>query len=243
MASKFVVALAAMLPAGVLAAPAANTLQIDAYGDSTTAGVIKQQGKSRITKASEIGFLTQMLQQHYGSQLNIVVKNHGVPGAQAAELLYKHGGNDDSDWVKLMQQSPAKIVLLNFAINDARHVFFKDKRVHLESPEEYGRIMTRLVQVAKASHKQVILQEPNPICGKVARWNVWPYVWQLNQVAQQQQVAIVHQFSVIKANPAWQAQMSEDCIHPLEPLYQQKAVRTFRLIAPMVNHYLGQQHS
>jgi lysophospholipase L1-like esterase len=241
MTRKLMVLALALAPIAALAAPGLSTLQIDAFGDSTTAGVISKDRKSSITKASEIGELTQMLQQQYGDRVNIVVKNHGVPGAQAAELLYPHGGDDQSHWEDLMKTSPAKIVLINYAINDARHYFFKDKKVRLESPEEYGRIITRLVEVAKQNHKQVILQEPNPICGKAERWNVWPYVWQLNQVAKQQQVAVVHQYSVIKEDRDWQSQMSDDCIHPLESLYKAKADRTFSIVSPLVQQSLAQQ--
>ena len=98
----------ALAPITALAAPGLSTLQIDAFGDSTTAGVISKDRKSSITQASEIGELTQMLQQQYGDRVNIVVKNHGVPGAQAAQLLYPHGGDDQSHWEDLMKTSPAK---------------------------------------------------------------------------------------------------------------------------------------
>lgn len=241
MSRKIIAVALVLVPCMALAASAENMLQIDVYGDSTTAGVISQDRKSSITKASEIGELTLMLQRQYGDQVNIVVKNHGVPGAQAAQLLYQQSDNDESQWAALMKISPAKIVLLNYAINDARHYFFKDKDVHLESPEEYGRIMSRLVEIAKKNNKQVILQEPNPVCGNAELWNVWPYVWQLNRVAEQQQVAIVRQYRAIKEDHNWQSQMSDDCIHPRESLYKIKADRTFRILSPLVKQSLTQQ--
>ncbi|MEZ3499144.1 SGNH/GDSL hydrolase family protein [Pantoea sp. KPR_PJ] len=214
---------------------------IAAYGDSTTAGVMSSGGKNIITPGNEIATLQTLLQNKYGP--GVEVKNHGVPGAQAAELLYNKGQDDPSGWTERMANSDAKLILLNYAINDARHFFFKDKNTHLESPEEYGRIMTALVKEAKAHHKLVVLQEPNPICGKVERWNVWPYVYQLNEVAKAQDVPIVKQWSAIKAKRDWQSGMSADCIHPSEMLYQQKAQQTFDVITAHYDKELSQHGS
>ncbi|MGP4130221.1 SGNH/GDSL hydrolase family protein [Pantoea tagorei] len=95
---------------------------IDAYGDSTTAGVTSSGGKNIIAPGNEMAYLQQMLQSKYGSAIE--VKNHGVPGAQAAELLYKKGTDDTSPWRERMANSSAQLILLNYAINDARHYFF-----------------------------------------------------------------------------------------------------------------------
>jgi len=214
---------------------------IDAYGDSTTAGVMSSGGKNIITPGNEMANLQKMLQSKYGSAIE--VKNHGVPGAQAAELLYNKGKDDPSGWSERMAHSDAKLILLNYAINDARHFYFKDKNTHLESPEEYGRIMTTLVREAKAHNKLVVLQEPNPICGKVERWNVWPYVYQLNEVAKAEGVPIVKQWTAIKARRDWQSGMSADCIHPSESLYQQKAQQTFDVISANFGKELSQSGS
>lgn len=202
---------------------------IAAYGDSTTAGVISSGGRNIITKSNEMHYLHQMLKDKYGD--DVQVKNHGVPGAQAAQLLFSHNNMPQTAWAERIAKSNANMILLNYAINDARIYFFKDKKAHQESPEEYKRIMTELVKVAKANNKLVVLQEPNPICGRAEKWNVWPYVYQLNEVAKEQQVPIVKQFSVIKENRMWQKAMSPDCIHPSEMLYKQKAQRTFNVLS------------
>lgn len=212
---------------------------IAAYGDSTTAGVTSSGGKNVITPDNEMTYLQQMLQARYGK--GVLVQNHGVPGAQAAELLYSKGENDPAGWSARMAKSSASLILLNYAINDARHLFFKDKNTHLESPEEYRRILTELVKGAKAQNKLVVLQEPNPICGKVERWNVWPYVYQLDAVAKAENVPIVKQWSEIKTNRAWQTEMSPDCIHPTPALYKQKAQNTYNVISANFSHVLSQQ--
>lgn len=201
---------------------------IAAYGDSTTAGVVSRDGKNIISPHNEMSFLQRLLRQKYGQRIE--VRNHGVPGQQAAELLYNKGADDASGWRERMENSPASLVLINYAINDARHNFFHDRRAHQENPAEYYRIMTALVQQAKAENKRVVLQEPNPVCGKIARWNIAPYVDELNRVAQQQNVPIVRQWSAIQQQSDWQHGMSPDCIHPSETLYQQKAQRTFAVI-------------
>lgn len=220
-----------MMSAPLLAQAADNQkpLIIAAYGDSTTAGVISSGGRNVITKNNEINYLHQLLKKTYGD--DIEVKNHGVPGAQAAELVLTQDNKSQLDWAERMRQSSASIILLNYGINDARIYFYKDKKAHQESPQEYRRIMTALVKGAKASNKLVILQEPNPVCGRAERWNIWPYVYQLNEVAKEQNVPIVRQFSVIKENRDWQKEMSPDCIHPSEELYKQKAQRTFDVLS------------
>ncbi|WP_380179196.1 SGNH/GDSL hydrolase family protein [Kalamiella sp. sgz302252] len=233
----------AVLSASCLAQAAneSDAFVIAAYGDSTTAGVMSSGGKNIITPGNELAYLQKMLQSKYGSAIE--VENHGLPGAQAAALLYRKGQEDTSLWRERMDNSSAKIILLNFAINDARHFFFKDKNAHLESPEEYARLMTELVKEAKAHNKLVVLQEPNPICGKAERWNVWPYVYQLNEVAKAQDVPIVKQWSAIKAQRDWQSGMSPDCIHPSEMLYQQKAQQTFNVISANFDKELSQPGS
>ena len=178
--------------------------------------------------------LLTLLQAQYGP--GVQLKNYGVPGAQAADLLYgkkKQQGSADR-WAQRMAASKADIILINYAINyainDALHYYFKDKHVHQESPQKYKRIITELVKVAKQHNKRLVLQEPNPLCGRAERWNLYPYVYQLNQVAKEQNVPVVKQYARIKAMKGWQKQMSPDCIHPSETLYKVKAQETFDVI-------------
>lgn len=213
---------------------------IAAYGDSTTAGVTASGGRNIISKNNEVSFLQQLLREKYGN--NIEVKNHGMPGAQVSVLVF-NDDNSPQDWSERMAKSDANMILINYAINDARINFFKDKGARIESPQEYKRIMTELVKGAKANNKLVVLQEPNPICGKAERWNVWPYVYQLNEVAKEQQVPIVKQYSVIKQNRDWQSEMSPDCIHPNEMLYKQKAERTFDVLSSNFDRIFSQHSS
>ncbi|WP_217548636.1 SGNH/GDSL hydrolase family protein [Pantoea sp. GbtcB22] len=217
-----------------------GTFIIAAYGDSTTAGVTASGNRNILSKNNEVSFLQQMLREKYGN--NIEVKNHGMPGAQVSVLVYDKD-NTPMNWSERMAKSDANMILINYAINDARINFFKDKGERIETPQEYKRIITELVKGAKANNKLVVLQEPNPICGKAERWNVWPYVYQLNEVAKEQQVPIVKQYSAIKQNRDWQSEMSPDCIHPNEMLYKQKAERTFNVLSSTFDSVLSRHSS
>lgn len=206
------------------ATPTPAAIVIAAYGDSTTAGVTSSGGRNIIIKDNEISYLQQMLQQKYGPVVRI--ENHGSPGALLTELT-----QSSLSWEQRMAQSDASIILINYAINDARIYSAKNRPAGAESPEDFNRILTGLIKTAKAHHKQVVLQQPNPLCGRAERWNLWPYVYQLNQVAQQQQVPIVRQYQLIKQQGDWRSEMSPDCIHPTSTLYKKKAEQTFELLS------------
>ncbi|WP_312055483.1 SGNH/GDSL hydrolase family protein [Pantoea brenneri] len=211
-------------PLLVQAASAPAAIVIAAYGDSTTAGVTSSGGRNIISKENEISYLQQMLQQKYGPAVRI--ENHGSPGAQLTEL-----SRSPVSWEQRMAQSDARIILINYAINDARVYSAKNRPAGAESPADFNRTLTSLIKTARAHHKRVVLQQPNPLCGRAERWNVWPYVYQLNQVAQQQQVPIVRQYQLIKQQGDWRSEMSADCIHPTKTLYKKKAEQTFDLLS------------
>jgi len=212
------------VPLLVQATEAPTTVVIAAYGDSTTAGVTSSGGRNVISKENEMTYLQQMLQEKYGPDVRI--ENHGSPGAQVSELV-----NSKESWEQRMAQSDASIILINYAINDARVYSGKNRPAGAESPQEFNRILTELVKTARAHGKQVVLQQPNPLCGRAEQWNVWPYVYQINEVARQQQVPVVRQYEFIKQQKKWDSQMSPDCIHPTKDLYQIKAQQTFTLLS------------
>lgn len=221
---RFLPLLVIAAPLMVQAADAPAAVVIAAYGDSTTAGVTSSGGRNVISKENEMTYLQQMLQEKYGPDIRI--ENHGSPGAQVSELI-----NAKESWEQRMAQSDASIILINYGINDA-HVFSGKNHSHgAESPQDFNRILTDLVKTAKAHGKQVVLQQPNPLCGRAEQWNVWPYVYQINAVAREQQVPVVRQYELIKQQKTWNSQMSPDCIHPTKDLYQLKAQQTFALLS------------
>ena len=92
--------------------------------------------------------------------------------------------------------------------------------------------MTQLITIAREEGKQVILQEPHPICGRAEKWHVAPYVTKLDALAKAESVPLARQYQRILQMKDWQSLMSPDCIHPSEQLYRMKAEETFRCWSP-----------
>ena len=208
---------------------------IEAYGGSSTAGVMavrKENGrlKNVVTRENEIHFLSDFLQKKYGKSIEVI--NKGQPSAQAIELLngtYKYKNN--GLWADEMKKSKARLIILNFATNDARHYHFKDaKPDYVLSPDQYEKVMTELITIARDNGKQVVLQEPHPLCGKAVSWNISPYSARLDAVAKTLSVPLVKQYQRIQEIPGWQSMMSPDCIHPSSELYKIKAEETWKVI-------------
>ncbi|WP_240155544.1 SGNH/GDSL hydrolase family protein [Candidatus Pantoea multigeneris] len=207
---------------------------IEAWGGSSTKGVIaiRENGrlKNIVTPDNEIAWLNRLLQQKYGPDIEVV--NRGEPSAQAVELLhgtYKY--KNSPPWATSMSGSTANVVLLNFATNDARHYHFTDTAAdYVISPDQYRQVMTQLIRLAENQGKKVVLQEPHPLCGRAVKWDIAPYVQQLDSLARAQHIPLVAQYQRIKAMPDWQSLMSPDCIHPSVAMYRNKAEATFAVL-------------
>lgn len=208
---------------------------IEAYGGSSTAGVVavrKPDGRltNVISRHNEMHFLRDALQSKYGENIDVI--NKGKPSAQAIELLYgTYKYKDNERWADEMKKSRANIIILNFATNDARHYRFKDaKPSYVLSPAQYQEVMTRLVNIARENGKEVVLQEPHPLCGKAEGWNVSPFNARLDTLAKTLSVPLVRQYQRIQSMTDWKSMMSPDCIHPSEALYKIKAEETYKVI-------------
>jgi acyl-CoA thioesterase-1 len=149
---RYVACIAGVLMAGsVCAAPPASPSDapacppspkvtlIAAYGDSTTQGVPAGQNMPAYLEAALC---------HYK------VTNEGVSGTRADQLLNGTDGRH-KPWADEMKQSKARIVLLNFGINDSHQAG--------ETVQSYSMNMDLLVRTAKDAGKLVVLQTPNPI--------------------------------------------------------------------------------
>jgi len=210
------------------------TFIIEAWGGSSTKGVlaVREAGRLRniVSERNEIAVLNQLLQAKYGRGVQVI--NRGAPSAQAIELLngrYKYDRNPP--WQETMKRSDARLILLNFATNDARHYHFHDiEESYQVSPERYSEVMTALIESARANGKAVVLQEPHPLCGRAEKWDVAPYAARLEAVARAEKVPLVSQYQRIQKMHDWRALMSPDCIHPSEELYRIKALETFKVI-------------
>lgn len=226
--------------AEVPAAP--DSFIIEAYGGSSTLGAmaIRENGKQHNIniKENEIALLNKWLTEKYGTGIKVI--NKGAASAQAMDLLHpKYFYKKNKNWREEMKKSPAKIVLLNFATNDARHFHFKDTEAkYVISPEQYTQVMTELITIAREEGKQVVLQEPHPICGGAKKWNVAPYVTRLDKLARAESVPLVSQYQRILQMKEWQSLMSPDCIHPSKALYRIKAEETYSVLRSHFNDEL-----
>ncbi|WP_072208575.1 SGNH/GDSL hydrolase family protein [Pantoea dispersa] len=220
-----------------------NNFIIEAYGGSSTRGAmaIKENGKLRAIyiKDNEIALINQWLQEKYGDGIRVV--NKGASSSQAMDLLNgKYFYKNNKSWREEMKKSPAKIILLNFATNDARHFHFRDiEKDYQVSPDKYTQVMTQLITIAREEGKQVILQEPHPICGRAEKWHVAPYVTKLDALAEAESVPLARQYQRILQMKDWQSLMSPDCIHPSEQLYRMKAEETFSVLVSHFNTELA----
>nr|MBA2815894.1 lipolytic protein G-D-S-L family [Candidatus Pantoea persica] len=84
---------------------------------------VRENGRLRniVAAENEMAVLNQLLQAKYGDGVRVV--NRGAPSAQAIELLndrYKYQHNPP--WPEVMKRSSARLILLNFATNDARQL-------------------------------------------------------------------------------------------------------------------------
>jgi lysophospholipase L1-like esterase len=235
MSKHIVICLLTFLSFASSAKTSDSRMIIEAYGGSSTAGVMairKNNGRltNIITKDNEMHFLNGFLQKKYGQSIKVI--NKGQPSAQAIELLngtYKY--KENGLWADEMKKSKARLIILNFATNDARHYHFKDaKPGYVLSPEQYEKVMTELITIARDNGKQVVLQEPHPLCGKAEKWDVSPYSSKLDSLAKSLSVPVVKQYQRIQDMAGWPSMMSPDCIHPSNELYKIKAEETYKVI-------------
>ncbi|MCA8264786.1 SGNH/GDSL hydrolase family protein [Burkholderia vietnamiensis] len=211
-----------------------KTVLIEEYGDSTTHGLQIFNGVASVTPNSEPAVLQQLLQQQFGAA--VTVSNEGVDGAEAAQLL---NGTDKkhAPWDQQMAASKADIVTLNFMRNDSFYNSVPQAGLPQESPEEYGRILTQLVQVARAHGKQVVLYEPNPVAFPEGNVAMLAYLDQLKKVVVAQQVPVVFNWEYSQGLADYPSLLS-DGVHPVDALYRYNAEWAAQVVAPMVQSLL-----
>ncbi|MDN8030072.1 SGNH/GDSL hydrolase family protein [Burkholderia multivorans] len=211
-------------------ASAPQMVVIESYGDSTTQGWQVVNGTGQVTVNSAPAVLQNLLQDRFGTTVS--VSNNGVGATEASQLLNGTDGVHPT-WQNQMATSKAQIITLNFGLNDAYYTMAKKDGIASESPADFASTMTQLIQIARASGKQVILFEPNPTCEPIRQPLMPAYVDALRQVAAAQQVPIVGEFDAFLAMPNWAAMLS-DCLHPTDPGYAMKAQLEFPVVASAV---------
>jgi lysophospholipase L1-like esterase len=139
-----------------------------------------------------------------------------------------------------MATSKADIILINLGLNDALYANIATPKASVETPNQYAQILGRLISMAEANGKVVVLEEPNPSCMKT-RADVLPkYVAQLRLVGRQRNVAVIPQFDEILSMPGWTTWLG-DCVHPSPAVYRLKAGRTLSVLIPLVRDFESKQ--
>ncbi|MBN3763093.1 SGNH/GDSL hydrolase family protein [Burkholderia sp. Ac-20365] len=198
---------------------------IDAQGDSTMWGFQTSDGfnKSWQTPNNPPALLQAALQARFGPQ--VIVQNNGVPGATLVDR--EKGVNGYSEpYARWVANSPAHIVIVNFALNDADN--------HLKEPPAVFRAhLMRFIEQSRSAGRIVVLEEPNPVDYAVNRSIVPRYVAVVDEMAKHYRLALIRQYGYIGAMHDWRALLI-DGVHPTDALYRLKAERQREVVEPIV---------
>lgn len=187
--------------------PAAPLPVAALYGDST-----QLADYSDISPTSEA-------QRHLSGLAQL--RNEGVNGTTAQQLRDGADGKHP-EWTKEMQSSPAKVVMVNHAINDYNYPL-----------ADYREYLHALVNIARDANKRVILETPNPITA--ASFDLAAFeqrVITMREVAAEMKVPLCDQHAAIVA--AGLVNETIDGIHPNSRLYAFKGQIAAECIRPLL---------
>lgn len=214
-----------------IAAVSARPLQVDFFGDSTTAGAQTVGGKLQLSEFSEPVLVHAGLRSHFGK--DVVVNNFGIGGTQAVELLRGQMGYE-KPWLERMMYSKADIIVLNFSWNDKQYYFFPVEGREAVSPTQFAAVLSELIFIAKWAGKEVVLQDPNPGDFDFSKSDkLQQYISAIHKVSVEKNTPLVDNFEYIMKIPDWRTYLSEDKIHPSDALYGIKAKRSLEIILPL----------
>jgi acyl-CoA thioesterase-1 len=201
---------------------------IEAYGDSTTRGVSCSNGHCGLLAQNAVTWLQDALRADLGERVSVT--NFGVPGAMAYQLRDGVCRPRCAPWKTRVAQSHAQIVMFNYGINDA---------VYDQTPDQFYRAETELVEAARAAGKLPVLETSNPLPDREMDAKLAALVDVTRRVAAQQRVPLVDQYAYIKGLPDWRSMMS-DGEHPKPELYRLKAREAYEVLDPLVRQLLEQ---
>ena len=230
--SGVVAALTLLAPATSAAvAPSPTPVLIEAYGDSTTLGITCTDGHCGPQARNAVTWLQQALQAHDGDRVQVT--NDGVGGTMAAQLRdgtgnRRAGPTAGLPWRERLRASPARIVLINYGINEV---------MQNQTPEQFYAAETTLVQIARELGKEPVLQTSNPMPDNRLNAKLAEMVAMTRRVAAEQRVPLVDQYAYVSNLPDWKTLMS-DGAHPKPELYRLKAEQDYRVVEPLVRRLL-----
>ncbi|MFM0336650.1 SGNH/GDSL hydrolase family protein [Paraburkholderia fungorum] len=229
-------ATASALAAFALNASAGSTratqVLIEAYGDSTTLGISCSEGRCAPQAQNAVAWLQNALEAAHGERVQVM--NEGIGGTMATQLRDGTGPRRRGDasaglsWQKRLAASPARIVLINYGINEV---------MQNQTPEQFYEAETTLVKTARALGKEPVLQTSNPLPDTRLNTRLAAMVAMTRRVAAEQRVPLVDQFAYVSNLADWKSLMS-DGAHPKPELYRLKAEQDFRVVDPLVRRLL-----
>ena len=123
---------------------------IEYYGDSTGYAV---DGTTVLNGACPVAGCTIVAAPaSYIRVSGYTVSNKSIGGLATFDLIDGTPLAGNVTWANRMKASKADVVLMAVGINDG----------YAYSPDKYRALMTQIVQIARDSGKQVVLQTPNP---------------------------------------------------------------------------------
>jgi lysophospholipase L1-like esterase len=186
---------------------------IEYYGDSTVWGYASGSDGAQVARPAP-----QVFAKSLPSWARYAVRNHGVSGSSACELLNGTDGRHPH-WSEQMALSSARFVILNHAIND---------QWRYDVPTYQG-CLRALAGIARDSGKQVVFETPNPTrdSGLVA------YVTAMKEVAARKGLPVIDQYAYLSGlfKGRSQEQITPDGLHPSEAVYQLKGMFAARAFA------------
>jgi lysophospholipase L1-like esterase len=201
-------------------APVATARTVDYYGDSTVWGYVSGGGGQVATPAP-----AAFAQSLAGSSIKYTVRNEGVSGTTACDLLNGTDGRHPK-WDQQMASSNANYVIINHAINDEWKY----------SLTTYKSCLRSLAQTAKAYGKTVVFETPNPTRDS-GPGGLDTMVAAMKEVAGQEQVAVIDQYQYLTNYLAGRSPYTicPDGLHPTAEVYIMKgqyAARSFASLFP-----------
>lgn len=215
----FLLALACLGPVSAQA----RTYVIEYHGDSTVWGLASGSEGRRVARPAP-----QVFADSLGARVRVDVRNYGVNGSTACDLL--DGASDDvavngkageaqrpatpaMTWAARMQTSPAHFVILNHAINDQWKY----------DVATYGRCLRALARAARAHGKRVVFETPNPTRDSGAG-GLDVYVDAMRAVARSEGVPVIDQYGYLSRLLKGRSPLmfAPDGLHPSDAVYTLK---------------------
>jgi lysophospholipase L1-like esterase len=215
-------------------APPTNPVLIEAYGDSTMAGLTYPDGPtlpSSVSPDNQPSVMQAELQSKYGS--SVTVTNMGVSGTRAPQLV------DGSDgvhlpWIQTVANSSAQIVIVNYGINDS----FATS----EGIDAYKAALRMIADTATQAGKLIVFEQPNPVCLSGLNNEEYSvlgtFAQAMAEIATEKSIPLVDNYEYVKSLPNWKDMLS-DCTHPKAELYKIEAGRMSSVVVPLVDKLKG----